>query len=238
MSNLFIDGEALESVLSKGTTSVGTVSFDNEEESLETKSNFVLRSNTEIELGGAGRSAVFLQYWTKSGKDFVRVLESADGCPNLALYLRLSGSGLNKELFYQVMQNFRSMLRIPEVMVKGAGSELWLRVSKQAKRQGFSLGRLGQILAYRIKKEYPEIESVGVIIINTDDNQYSLMRDCAEKFVEDSEVLKADVWKSRGFDFSDCHVLGHCGRCSDRNLCANVRHIERLSELGKAKTLE
>ena len=198
---------------------------------LESKSNFVLKSDAVEDLGGPEGSAVFLEYSAASNQpSFSGLLKEEAGSGTLGLYLKVSGKTLNDELFYLVLQNFRSMLRVPGVMVKGAGKELWVRIGKKAQVLGIGLKELAAILSARIKAEFPEIESVEACFIRGKGPVYEQLNQASEVFYQNSEKLKAKVWEDRGFNFKDCHVLGHCGKCADKKLCANVRRIGRLSE--------
>lgn len=198
---------------------------------LESKSNFVFKSDAVEDLGGPEGSAVFLEYSASSNQPaFSGVLTEEARSGTLGLFLRFYGPKLNDELFYLVLQNFRSMLRVPGVMVKGSGKELWVRIGKKAQVQGIGLKELAGILAARIKAEFPEIESVEACFIQGKGPVYEQLNQASEVFYQNSEKLKAKVWEDRGFNFKDCHVLGHCGKCADKKLCANVRRIGRLSE--------
>ena len=156
---------------------------------LESKSNFVLKSDAVEDLGGPEGSAVFLHFY---------------------------GPKLNDELFYLVLQNFRSMLRLPGVMVKGAGKDLWIRIGKKAQAQGIGLKELAAVLSARIQEEFPEIESVQACFLRGQGPIYKQLDQVSEVFYQNSEKLKAKVWEDRGFNFKDCHVLGHCGKCADK----------------------
>ena len=94
---------------------------------LESKSNFVLKSDAVEDLGGPEGSAVFLEYSASSNQPSFAGMLCEDASSNsLGLFLHFYGSKLNDELFYLVLQNFRSMLRLPGVMVKGAGKDIWI----------------------------------------------------------------------------------------------------------------
>ena len=128
---------------------------------LESKSNFVLKSDAVEDLGGPEGSAVFLEYSASSNQPSFAGMLCEDASSNsLGLFLHFYGSKLNDELFYLVLQNFRSMLRLPGVMVKGAGKDLWIRIGKKAQAQGIGLKELAAVLSARIQEEFPEIESV------------------------------------------------------------------------------
>lgn len=204
---------------------------EDELKKLESKSNFVLKSDTVEDLGGPAGSSVLLKYTTDSNQhSFAGLLTEDPGSDVLGLFLKFSGPKLNDELFYMVLQNFRSMLRVPGIMIKGAGKELWVRISKRAKAEGIGLKQISGVLAARLKKEFPEIESVQVCFIKGKGKTYNELEKASEEFYQASEKLKAKVWADRGFNFSECHVLGHCGKCADKKLCANVRRIDRLTE--------
>lgn len=126
---------------------------------LESKSNFVLKSDAVEDLGGPEGSAVFLEYSASSNQPSFAGMLCEDASSNsLGLFLYFYGPKLNDELFYLVLQNFRSMLRLPGVMVKGAGKDLWIRIGKKAQAQGIGLKELAAVLSARIQEEFPEID--------------------------------------------------------------------------------
>ena len=77
---------------------------------LESKSNFVLKSDAVEDLGGPEGSAVFLEYSASSNQPSFAGMLCEDASSNsLGLFLHFYGQKLNDELFYLVLQNFRSM---------------------------------------------------------------------------------------------------------------------------------
>ena len=197
---------------------------------LSSKSNFVLKSDTVLELDGEFGSCVFLDYSTEAGENFAGVITEKEDSQALGLYLKVFGKAVNEELFYLVLQNFRSMLRAKGVMVKGAGKELWVRLGKKALEAGIYPNMLAGLLLAKIKQAFAEIESAQVCFIRGDGPLYAELNTLSDDFFRESESLKAKVWEARGYNFTECHVLGHCGKCADRKLCANVRRIDRLSQ--------
>lgn len=199
--------------------------------SLETKSNFVQKSDAQADLGGPAHSCVFLKYTNDIEPDAIGYTEEDPESQDLALYVRVSGEKIIDELFYLIIQNHRSYLKGAGIMVKGSGDELWIRVSKKSPLAGTAfLGQLAGILSYRLKKEFPEIQSVCAVFVRGRGKSYQAIRKASTAFFKKNEALKAKVWEERGFNFNECHVLGHCGKCADKKLCASVRRIGRLSE--------
>ena len=201
-------------------------------QSLKTKSNFVLLSNAEVDFGGPDSSAVFVKYSTEpADPDVSGVIVEDPNASQLALYLRVSGEKLNDELFYLILQNYRSYLRASGIMSKGADGEIWIRVSKKSPIAGEkALLRLALLLSTRLKQEFPEITSVCALFIRGDGESFKAVKKASSTYFKKAEALKAKVWEDRGFNFTECHVLGHCGKCADKKLCANVRRIGRLTD--------
>ncbi len=233
MDSKLLELEQVETRLLKESQVINLSLDDNFEEKFSTRSNFILQSAAVSEFGGPDKSALMLSYQVDPIFDSeVRVVPTVSNgsSDKLGLFVRVAGSALNDELFYLVLQNIRRQMQIQGIMVKGAGDELWIRVGQKAIDLGFSFGLLGEILSKRLMREFPEIEAVRIIFATGDSPCYDSLQKVARAYTALQEKLKAEVWKSRGYDFKDCHVLGHCGQCADKKLCANVRKMDRLSQ--------
>lgn len=83
------------------------------------------------------------------------------------------------------------MLRLPGVMVKGTGKDLWVRIGKKAQAQGIGLKELAAVLSARIQEEFPEIESVQACFLRGKGPIYQQLDQISEVFYQNSEKLKA-----------------------------------------------
>lgn len=199
----------------------------------KTRSNFVLQNQTAVELGGnAQNSALIFSSLPLSLESGVYRLGSdidqiKDHC-NLGLMINVTGKNFTEELLYIVLQSIRKELLVKGIMVKGDGTTLWIRISQSAVKAQISLAYIGSVLHQRLADEYSEIEKLQILFLTTDQTGFERLRSYAQQWSAEQEAIKARIWESRGFNFKDCHVLGHCGKCSDKKLCANVRKMERI----------
>lgn len=209
---------------------------EKEESALSTRSNFVLKGNTAVDLGenpeqsflifsespSAFESGVYLV-----GKD----VSELEGSQPLALQLNVLGCDENDELLYLIIQNLKRELQVKDVMVKGSANKIWLRFSKKALENNLTLARLGSVLLFRLKEEFTELSLIQILFVTELGSVFESVKTASEEWNKQQEALKAAVWDKRGFNFKECHVLGHCGKCSDKKLCANVRKVERILSL-------
>lgn len=101
---------------------------------LESKSNFVLKSDAVEDLGGPEGSAVFLEYSASSNQPSFAGMLCEDASSNsLGLFLHFYGPKLNDELFYLVLQNFFVFpASWSKVQVKIFGSESVKKLRRKA----------------------------------------------------------------------------------------------------------
>jgi hypothetical protein len=197
------------------------------------RSNFVLQSVAAADLGGENRSAWLIRYEAADcGDDEVRIERSAEIRDSvLGVFIEVFGSKVEDELFYQILQNMRRKFQVKGVMVRGTGADIWLRISRQAVESGMTLAKLGEIVIGRLREEFPEIFSVRISFLTEDTPLFQELSALSHAWADEQEQLKARVWEARGYNFKDCHILGHCGKCADKNMCANIRKMERTIEI-------
>lgn len=202
-------------------------------DSLKTKSNFVLKTNTAVDLGEnpnqsylsfSRETSIFPNGVYLVGPD----INELSGSQPLALQLNISGQRVNDELLYLIIQNLKRELQVKGVMVKGSGNKIWLRFSFNSIAEGLNLSVLGSVLLYRLREEYDELETAQVLLITVEGRAFDIVKDTSESWNKEQEALKAQVWDKRGYNFKDCHVIGHCGKCTDKKLCANIKKIDRI----------
>lgn len=211
----------------------------------ESRSNFVLDSMAVAELGGTKEnSALMCLYDTEDAfDDEVRLVgkslrELEKGAVSFGVLIQFSGAGLNDELFYILQQNIKRLLKVKGVMVKGADTEIWARVSQQAMSDGLTFEKWGSVFLTRLHGEFPEVQFCRLLFIVDSQKEFDELHSITTKRAAELEALKAQVWESRGYNFKDCHVLGHCGQCSDKKLCANIRKMERIVKVTRQKQQE
>lgn len=211
----------------------------------ESRSNFILESMAATELGGTkDTSALLCLYDTEDTFDdeirFIgKSLEELDRkAVSFGILIQFSGAGLNDELFYILQQNIKRLLKVKGVMVKGADTEIWARVSQQALTDGLTFEKWGSVFLTRLHDEFPEVNSCRLLFIVDSQKEFNELLSITTKRAAELEALKAQVWESRGYNFKDCHVLGHCGQCSDKKLCANIRKMERIVKVTRQKQQE
>ncbi len=211
----------------------------------DSRSNFVLESMAVAELGGTKEnSALMCLYDTEdSFDDEIRLIGKSLGelgreAVSFGILIQFSGAGLNDELFYILQQNVKRFFKVNGVMVKGADTEIWARVSQQAVDEGLTLQKWGSIFLTRLHDEFPEVKSCRILFVVDSQKEFGELQAITTKRAAEMEALKAQVWESRGYNFKDCHVLGHCGQCSDKKLCANIRKMERIVKVTRQKQLE
>ena len=204
----------------------------------EAKSNFVLQSNTSVELGGKNASSALLSLYSAEevSSDEIRLIgqnlpDLQNQQINFGVVIRFLGNQINDELFYILSQNIKRLLQIKGLMLKGCDSEIWCRISQDTFAEGLTFQKWGSIFLSRLHQEFPEIKSCQILFISGASNEFNLLSDLVQKQTQYLKLLKSRVWESRGYSFKDCHVLGHCGQCSDKKLCANVRKMERIVQV-------
>ncbi|MBS4846491.1 hypothetical protein [Turicimonas muris] len=207
-----------------------------QEASFSTRSNFVLKGNTAVDLGENPEQS-FLTF-SESPSEFDggvylvgKDVNELSGSQPLALQLNVVGCEDNDELLYLIIQNLKRELQVKDVMVKGSANKIWLRFSKKAIEGGMDLFQLGSVLLFRLQEEFTELSLIQILFVTETGPVFDTVRVASEEWNKQQEALKAAVWDKRGFNFKECHVLGHCGKCSDKKLCANVRKVERILTL-------
>ncbi len=191
------------------------------EDKLATRSNFILKRPGAMDFGGKGQSSLVLLsgpdslinegVWVAMG-----TIEESGGPLSILVKVNgVAGIDLSAETLYQINQNLRKLMQMKGVMVKGSGKEIWIRTAPETKDYPILFETIGALLAKRLKREFPEINTVLVVFAVGKSRLATLIGNIATQTFAQSEKLKESVWKERGFDFRECHVLGHCGKCSE-----------------------
>lgn len=205
-------------------------------QSWETRSNFILQSECRLELGGPQHhSALVVRRQTLAHEErglwlFGKELEQCASGSDFALLVDVDIDKADDELLYMITQNVGRYLLVKGTMVKSADGEIWLRVSDQALKAGLTFASWGAMLNERLQKAFAEIRATRIVFAVGEGAELESLLQAGESYRQHLRELKDLVWKRRGVDFKDCSTLAHCGQCSDRKLCANIRKIDREAE--------
>ncbi len=201
-------------------------------------SNFVLSSQTAIELGSPKKGGVLMTYVSEDktcgdeayllGKD-LQAIPPNNGDLSFAVLIELSGSGLDDELLYMINQNILKYLHVRGSMVKGTDNEIWMRFNRDCIACGMNFAKMAKLFFLRLHENFAEVEGCRLFFINEESALLDKAKRIASKMKNQQEALRRKVWDSRGFNFDECKLLVHCGQCSDKKLCANVRKMERMA---------
>lgn len=200
------------------------------------RSNFVLLTGAAAELGGScGKSFLITAYSCEAADDGIYIAGcNPEGKSELGILIHFYGKTITDELFYILNQNVKRLMRLPHLMVKGSDGEIWIRIEKNGE-ETLTLAKIGSTFVARVKEEFPEVEGCSLIFFTDCPELFEAGKILSDRWQERNQALKAKVWESRGYNFTDCHVLGHCGQCSDKKLCANIRkmgkEVERVREI-------
>lgn len=199
----------------------------------ETKSNFILQGDCQIELGGPQHRSCLCVRLKKLASDedgiwlFGDDLSDKCACADLAVLIDIDAHEISDELFYLITQNIGRFLLVKGVMVKASDGLIWLRVSRQAVADGLTLPSLGAVLRERLCKAFSEIDAIRIQFAVGSNSALAAFFEIGKDSREKLRSLKERVWKKRGVDFKDCSTLAHCGQCNDKKICANIRKIDR-----------
>ncbi|MEN6414089.1 MAG: hypothetical protein ABFC84_15225 [Veillonellales bacterium] len=188
----------------------------------------VLKGDMKIELGGCQStfsillpsaihdSGVFL-----CGED----IDTAEQSLPFGQIVKVSGENVNEEMYYQLGQVLHGLMQADGYMVKKSNQAFLCRISKQAAKEGLSFAALGEILIRRIKERFAQVENVQVFYITSPSAQFHKWQAIAEEISQALKKVKEAVWQNRGINVNECFKLGHCGKCSSKDVCDKAREI-------------
>ncbi|WP_094604238.1 hypothetical protein SPSIL_036780 [Sporomusa silvacetica DSM 10669] len=192
-------------------------------------SGIVLKSDTKIELGGCQSTfSILLPSNIKNsgvslcGKD----LDTEEQSLPFGQIVKVSGENFDAEMYYQLGQVLHGLMQVEGYMVKKSNQKFLCRVSKQAATNDkLSFAALGEILIRRIKERFAKVESVQIFYITSPSAQFHNWQSIAEEISKVLKKVKESVWQSRGVNINECLKIGHCGKCSSKEVCDKARQI-------------
>jgi len=210
----------------------------------------VLKSRCAAELGGAcGSTAMVLSTAsaglvhdgrvTVAGPDICE-LPAGSEVP-FAQVILVAGGELTGPC-HQVLEECQAVKDWVEgYFVRCAPGDILTRVSTASHAAGFGFAHLGAALVELVKQTSPLVEAVEVVFVTSSREDVERLGAIERASREISHDLRHEAWMEKGVDI-DCARGGHCGKCSDRDVCTQVRKIERmrkrLAELDDASTCE
>ena len=206
----------------------------------------VLKSRCAVELGGAcGSTAMVLSTGdaglvhdgrvTVAGPD-VSELPVGSEVP-FAQVVLVAGSEVTGPC-HQVFEDCQTVKDwIENYFVRCAPGDILTRVGTAAHGAGFGFAHLGRALIELVRHVSPLAEAVEVFFVTSSREDVERLAALERTGREISHDLRHEAWMEKGVDI-DCARGGHCGKCSDRDVCTQVRKIERmrkrLAELDEA----
>ncbi|MEN6565209.1 MAG: hypothetical protein ABFC57_02790 [Veillonellales bacterium] len=191
-------------------------------------SGIVLKSDMKIELGGCQSSfSILLPSDIHDSGVFLRGedLDTEEQSLPFGQIVKVSGENFDEEMYYQLGQVLHGLMQADGYMVKKNNQSFLCRISKQAAKEGLSFAALGEILIRRIKERFANVENVQVFYITSPSAQFHSWQSIAEEIAKALKKVKESVWQSRGINVNECLNLGHCGKCSSKDVCDKAREI-------------
>ncbi len=194
------------------------------------KSSIVLKEDVGAELGNPETASESILVWTED-------LEIEDGViivgPDLsegkrhlpfAQILIFKGRFEDEYECYRKLRRMQRDVNLDGYMLRAVPQRIWIRVSKEALKKGFSLGILGRALIDRFKKEN-YIDAVEVIFV-TSSEEVRELRDISNRVQRIVGAMNKMV-EELSFDCDDCTYSDVC------NEVLKLRKIRRkLKGLG------
>ena len=205
----------------------------------------VLKSRCAVELGGTLEGSCAL---TLSTSD-VKLIH--DGCvtivgpdiPELtqdcvhpfAQVILVAGAGLTGEDHQGIEDCQDAKDWIDGYLVRGGAGELWTRISRDLFARGLSFAQLGSALGALIKERQAKASHVEIVFVTSSKADVEQLCALRNAWKDASHGLRHDTWMGKGLDI-DCPSGGHCGSCGDKQICDQVRKIQRMRRLVSERT--
>ena len=205
----------------------------------------VLKSRCAVELGGTLEGSCALTLSTSDVK-LVRdgcvtivgpdIPELAQDCVHpFAQVILVAGAGLTGEDHQGIEDCQDAKDWIDGYLVRGGAGELWTRISRDLFARGLSFAQLGSALGALIKERQPKVCYVEIVFITSSKTDVEQLCALRNAWKEASHGLRHDSWMGKGLDI-DCPSGGHCGSCGDKEICDQVRKIQRMRRLVSERT--
>jgi hypothetical protein len=118
-------------------------------------------------------------------------------------------------------------------MTRCMPGQVFARVSDELHDAGLTLAQLGRALIELAKSADERVTAAEALLVTSSPADVARMRELLPAWGDASHGLRRDAWMGRGLDI-DCPSEGHCGACSDKAVCDQVRRIRgmRLAAAG------
>lgn len=199
------------------------------------RSVMVFLSDLHAELGGpvAGSSAFVLCTEENEAVCDNEVILVGDDIPEMtegtsafAQVIMVSGSGLDDGEYYKITKYPTPGGLADGFMVKSTQENIWCRVSKTAVESGLRFEKLGHRLIEMIKFDCPFVEKASVLYIVSSPEDIECLKPIESKAITARKEIRSKIWKERGVDLLTCSQWGHCGKCTNKTICDEVRRIQ------------
>lgn len=193
----------------------------------------VLRSDTFLELGSpaSGSCAICLYSdhpeliqdgrITLIGPD---INESPSGQLPFGQVIIVGGEDLDDDDYYALNLLNGSEL-IAGYMIKSTPENIWCRISNDTAQKGFNFKALGSVLMKHFKTEEYKVQSAEVLFVTSSKEDVMALHQIGEPVRDLTRNIKEKLWKDRGVDIFDCVPGVHCGACSDKAVCDEIRKM-------------
>lgn len=120
-------------------------------------------------------------------------------------------------------------------MVRSRPGSVWGRVSREAVKHGFDFAFLGAALIWIVRKKLSHVEAVEVLFVTSSDDDVHALDAIGKRARSLTHDLNRENWMEKGIDI-DCPYGGHCGACSEKETCDEVRKVAALREAMRQKS--
>jgi CO dehydrogenase/acetyl-CoA synthase beta subunit len=199
------------------------------------RSVMVFRSDLQTELGGpvAGSSAfVLCTEDNESAADYEVILvgedipELPEGTRAFAQVIMVSGSSLDDGEYYEITKYTAPPGLAEGFMVKSTQENIWCRISKTAANSGLRFETLGRRLIEVLKADCPFVEKASVLYVVSTTEDINTLKPVEAAAKAARKEIRSKIWNERGVDLLSCSKWGHCGKCSNKTICDEVRNIQ------------
>lgn len=197
-------------------------------------SSIVLKCDTFLELGNPAAGSCAITLYTDKpeilqdgritliGPD---VKESATNVLPFGQIIMAGGEHLTEEDYHLLLQNQNISDLICGYMIRSTAENIWCRISQEAAQNGFCFKVLGTVMIRHIKSVLPKVESVEVIFVTSAREDIIELNKIGLPVREIARNIKEKIWKDKGIDIFECQPGAHCGSCTDKKVCDNIRKI-------------
>ncbi len=202
--------------------------------STESGASIVLRSDTFLELGGPNAGSYSITLYSDNPKLLqdgrITLIgpdmnESSSDTLPFGQVVIVGGEEMTDDDYYSMLQQQIGSEKIEGYMTKSTSESIWSRVSNEAAQKGFNFEALGTVIMRHIKAELPKSQSIEVLFITSSKEDVLDLHKIDAPVREMARSIKNRIWKARGVDITQCAPGGHCGQCSDKAACDEIKKV-------------